>query len=50
MALGVIQVNEDHAPGTFQMDGSSTNFTTQMKYGTGKVIPRTGIVETNILC
>ncbi|KAJ5383809.1 hypothetical protein N7517_001720 [Penicillium concentricum] len=36
MGLGIIQVNEDHAPGTFQMDGSSSNLTTQMKYGTGK--------------
>ncbi|KAJ5513438.1 hypothetical protein N7463_002990 [Penicillium fimorum] len=36
MGLGIIQVNEDHAPGTFQMDGSSATIPTQMKYGTGK--------------
>jgi hypothetical protein len=41
MALGIIQVDEHHAPGTFLLfDESSAHLSSQVKYGTGKVIPK----------
>ncbi|KAL2701750.1 hypothetical protein AAEP93_006048 [Penicillium crustosum] len=37
MALGIIQLNERHAPGTFLLfDESSANVSSQTKFGTGK--------------
>ncbi|CDM26818.1 Major facilitator superfamily [Penicillium roqueforti FM164] len=37
MALGIIQLNERHAPGTFLLfDESSTHVSSQTKFGTGK--------------
>lgn len=51
MALGIIQVNEQHAPGTFLLfDESSAHLSSQMKYGTGKVITGETTAEAKMLC
>lgn len=51
MALGIIQLNERHAPGTFLLfDESSANVSSQTKFGTGKVITEGIAIKTKEIC